>query len=60
MLSLEYRIPLHVDDALDFLDDSLITQNRRKIPPLQDNGNGSLWMVLGYFSAFPTFGLHRS
>ena len=34
---LGYRIPLHVDDALDSLDDYL---NRRRIPPLRGNGNG--------------------
>ena len=34
---LEYlNVPLHVDDALDSLDDHL---NRKIIPPLRGNGN---------------------
>ena len=35
---LEYRIPLHVDYALNSLDDHL---NRRRIPPLRGNGNNT-------------------
>ena len=37
---LEYRIPLHSDDALDSLDDHL---NRKRIPPLQ--GNDNIWYL---------------
>ena len=40
-----YRIPLHVDDALDSLDDHF---NQRRVLPLRGNGNIYIFIMYKY------------
>ena len=53
---LEHRIPLHVDDALDSLDDHL---NRMRIPLLRGNGKKCQIRLYWALSSLAGLGFQR-